>query len=160
MENQEFVKNRSPLEYLKILFMRKWLLITPIFAGIVFSIVACFLLPPTYESSTVILVEEEKVINPLIQGLAVSTSVAQRMRTLKEQILSWNSLLALIKKLDLAKNIETQLQFERLVALLRRNISVNMRSTNLIKISYLDPSPGKAQLVTKTLTDIFIDENM
>lgn len=160
MENQEFVKYRGPLEYTKILFRRKWLFISPIFVGFILSIVACFILPPTYESSTVILVEEEKIINPLIEGLAVSSSVAQRMQTLREQILSWKSLVELTKKLKLAEDVKTQGQFEGLIASLRKNIIVQMRGPNLIKLSFYDQKPEKAQIVTKTLTDIFIEENM
>ena len=160
MENQEFVKNRSPLEVLKVLFRRKWLFITPVFLGVVLSIIACFTLPPTFESSTVILVEEEKIINPLIEGLAVSTSVAERIRTLREQILSWNSLVTLTKKLDLAKDVQSQAQFEGLILGLRRNILVQLGGPNIIRISYFGDTPEKTQLITKTLTDIFIDENM
>lgn len=160
MEDQEFVKYRNPIEYCKVFFRRKWLFIAPVFVGFVLSIIACFLLPRTYESSTVILVEEEKVINPLIEGLAVSTSVATRMRTLKEQILSWNSLVKLTKELNLARNVGNQLQFEDLIARLRKNIVVSMRGPNLVKLTYFDRIPEQTQLVTKTLTDIFIDENM
>jgi uncharacterized protein involved in exopolysaccharide biosynthesis len=160
MENQEFTKYRSPLDYFKIIFRRKWLFITPIFFGLVISIILCFLLPPTYRSSTVILVEEEKIINPLIQGLAVSTSVAQRMRTLKEQILSWRSLVELVKKLNLDKDVRNQAQFEKLIARLRKNIVVQMRGPNLIKLSYFGKEPQITQLITQTITDIFIKENM
>lgn len=160
MRNSEFVKYQNPFDYLKVFFRRKWLLIAPLFAGLVISVIAAFTLAPTYESSTIILVEEEKIINPLIHGLAVSTSVVQRMRTLKEQILSWDSLVKLTKQLSLDKNIETQSQFEDLIARLRRNIQVQLRGPTLIKLSYQDKEPGQAQLVTKTITDIFIDENM
>jgi len=160
MENQEFLRYRNPIDYLKIFFRKKWLFLTPVFLGFVLSIIACLLLPPTYESSTLILVEEEKIINPLIQGLAVSTSVSQRMRTLREQILSWKSLVELTKKLNLAKDIETQWQFEILIAGLRRNIFVQMQGPNLIRLSYHGENPEKTQLITKTLTDIFIKENM
>ncbi len=160
METQEFVKYRNPVEYLKIFFRRKWLFITPVFIGLILSIIASFLLPPTYESSTVILVEEEKIINPLIQGLAVSTSLAQRMRTIKEQILSWNSLVQLTKKLNLTNDVTNQSQFESLISSLRKNIVVQMRGPNLIRVSYYGENPEKTQIVTKTLTDIFIDENM
>lgn len=97
MENKEFAKFKNPMDYVKIIFRRKWFFIAPVFIGFVFSIVACFLLTPTYESNTLILVEEEKIINPLIQGLAVSTSAAQRMQSLREQLLGWNSLVELTK---------------------------------------------------------------
>lgn len=160
MDTQEFVKYRNPVEYLKIFFRRKWLFMSPVFIGFVLSVIACFLLPPTYESSTVILVQEEKIINPLIQGLAVSTSVAQRMRTLKEQILSWRSLVELTKKLNLANEVKSQGQFENLIENLRKNILVQMKGPSLIKVSYRSDKPERAQLVTKTLTDIFVDQNM
>ncbi|MFC1709549.1 GNVR domain-containing protein [Candidatus Omnitrophota bacterium] len=157
---EEFTKYRSPLEYVRVIFRRKWCFITPIFLGLVFSIVACFMLPPTYESGTVILVEEEKIINPLIQGLAVSTSVAQRMRTIKEQILSWRSLVELTKKLELAKDVKNQLQYEGLIKSLRDNIVVSLRGSNLIKLSYFGGDPERTHLIAKTLTDIFVEENM
>lgn len=160
MENQEFTKTRGPTEYLKIFFRRKWLFIIPVYIGFVLSIGACLLLAPTYESETLILVEEEKIINPLIQGLAVSTSAAQRMQTIREQILGWNSLVELTKKLNLAKDAATQKSFEDLILNLRRNIYVQMRSPNIIKISYFGKEPHETQLITKTLTDILVDQNM
>ncbi|MDP2923077.1 MAG: GNVR domain-containing protein [Candidatus Omnitrophota bacterium] len=160
MENQEFTRLRNPVEYLKVFFRRKWLFITPLFLGLVIGIIACFVLPPKYESATVILVEEEKIINPLIQGLAISTSVADRMRTLKEQIMGWNSLVSLTKKLNLAKDVKSQWEFEQLILGLRRNINVQMRVPNLIKIFYYGSNPAETQLITKTLTDNLVEENM
>lgn len=160
MENYEEINKRNPIDYLKIFFRRKWLFISPVFIGFVISIIACFLLPPTYQSSTVILVEEEKIINPLIQGLAVSTSVAHRMRTLREQLLSWNSIVELTEKLKLAKDVKTQKQFEALIKGIRRRIVVRMRGPNIIRLAYFSKNPEETQLVTKTLTDILIEKNL
>ena len=160
MENRESTKFQNPMEYLKVFFRRKWLFITPVFIGLVFGIVASFLLPPTYQSYTLILVEEEKIINPLIQGLAVSTSAVQRMQTIKEQLLGWNSLVELTKKLNLARSVQTQYEFEKLILSLRKRISVMMRGTNIIQISFYDQNPALTQLVTRTLTDILVEENM
>lgn len=160
MDTQEFVKYRHPMEYLKVFFRRKWLLITPVFFGLVLGIVACFILPPAWQSSTIILVEEEKIINPLIQNLAVSTTAVQRMQSIREIILGWNSLVDLTKKLDLAKNVQSQLGFEQLIMSLRKNIVVQMRQPNIIVISYIGNEPKKTQLITKTLTDILVERNM
>lgn len=160
MEIQEFVKTRNPMEYLKIFFRRKWLLIIPIFVGFVLSTALAFLMPPTYKSDTVILVQEEKTVNPLMQGLAVSTSVADRMRTLKEQILSWNSMVELIKKLDLAKDTANPAGLESLISELKDNIDFNMSGLNLIKISCLGKDPVIAQRMAETLTSILIEQNM
>lgn len=160
MESQMSSRYQNPMEYLKMFFRRKWLFIAPLSAGLVVGIIACFVLPPTYESNTLILVEEEKIINPLIQGLAVSTTASQRMETIREQLLGWNSLVDLTKRLNLAKEVNSQLQFENLIMDLRKNISIKMRQPNIIKIAYFDKEPERTRLVTKTLADILVDENM
>ncbi len=98
----------NPLDYVKIVFRRKWLIIIPAIIGIAGGVIAGNTLPKMYESSTLILVEEGRVINPLIQGLAVSTSVAQRLSMLREQILGWDRILQLIKSLDLDRDVKSQ----------------------------------------------------
>ncbi|MFH1413468.1 MAG: GNVR domain-containing protein [Candidatus Omnitrophota bacterium] len=160
MENQEVSKFRNPLEYLRVFFRRKWLFASPIFVCLVISIMACFLLPPLYESSTTIMVEEEKIINPLIQNLAISTAASQRMDSIREVLLGWNSLVELTSRLDLAKNIKTQVDFEGFIEDLRDNISVRMKQWNVIVISYVGGDPQQTQLVAETLTDILVSRNM
>lgn len=160
MEENVVSKFRNPLEYLKLIFRRKWFFIGSGFAGLVLGICACFIIPPAYESNTLILIEEEKMINPLIQGLAVSTSTATRMQNIREQLLGWNSLVELTKKLNLAKNVKNQFGYEKLILGLRRDIYVKMMGPNLIRISYLGKTPEETRLVTKTLTDILVSENM
>lgn len=159
MQTQEFIRNRNPMEYLKLFFRRKWFLIIPAFIGCMAGIIACLILPRTYESYTVVLVKEEKILNPLIQGLAVSTNVTQRMQTIKEQLLGWHSLVELTKKLNLAKDIRSQIDFENLILALRRNIQVRMYGPMLIRMSYQSKDPREAQMVVQTLSDILIEEN-
>ncbi|MFA5143030.1 MAG: GNVR domain-containing protein [Candidatus Omnitrophota bacterium] len=153
-------KQLMPLDYVKIFFRRKWFIIIPTVAGIIISIIAGNILPKKFEASTLILVEEGRIINPLIQGIAVSTSTAQRLAVLREQILGWDRLIQLIKSLDLAKGIRTQSQFENLVKELRKNINVRLRGASIISISYEGGNPAEAQNIVKTITDIFISENL
>jgi len=160
MENQATAKYQNPLAYLKLFFRRKWFFITPLFIGAVLGIVAFFIVPPNYESYTLILVEEQRTLNPLIQDLAVSTSVVQRLQMIREQLLGWNNLVDLVKKLNLAKDIENQVQFEDLIKSLRKKIDVNMGIQNIIRLGYKSKDPQEAFLVAKTLTDAFIEENM
>jgi len=157
-ENIQTQKN--PADYLKIFFRRKWFIIIPAVIGIVGGIIAGNMLPKVYEASTLILVEEGRIINPLIQGLAVSSSTAQRLQVLREQILGWDRILQLIKALDLAKDVKTQWQFEGLVKKLRKNIEVSLKGSSLIRISYEGQNPLEAQNIVKTITDIFIAENL
>lgn len=160
MDNTESSAKQNPIDFLKIFFRRRWLFIAPTFVGMVLGIVACFLIPRAYEANSLILVEEEKIVNPMIQGLAVSTSMVERMQTIKEILLGWNSLVELTKKLNLSKDIQNQAQFEQLIMSLRRNISIQMRGLNIIKIAYTGKNPEETRLITQTLGEILVDENM
>ncbi len=160
METPVSTRYQNPMDYFKILFRRKYFIILPAYAGLVLGIVACLLLPPTWQSSTILLVEDEKIINPLIQNLAVSTSAKQRMESIREVILSWNSLVDLARKLGLDRKVTNQEGFEALIKGLRNNIQVQMRPPNVVVLSYLGATPQETQLVAKSLTDILIERNM
>jgi tyrosine-protein kinase Etk/Wzc len=74
--------------------------------------------------------------------------------------LGWNSLVELTQKLNLAKNVQNQLQFEEFIKTLREKIDVGMRQSNMISIAYSSKDPQEAQRVTQTLTDILIKRNL
>ena len=149
-----------PIRYAKIFFRRKWLLLIPAVIAIVAGIVIGALLPKTYQSYSVVMIEEEKTLNPLISGIAVSADVVSRMRNIREQILGWNSLVQLVERLHLARDVKSQYDFEQLVLELRRRINVRMQGPNLIKISYTSARPAEAKKVVQTVNDIFVEENM
>lgn len=157
---QQTNTQKNPMDYLKIFFRRKWLIIIPAVIGIVGGIIAGNVLPKEYEASTLILIEEGKIINPLIQGLAVSTSIAQRTAVLREQIVGWDRLVQLIKSLNLAKDVKSQQQFENLIRKLRKSIAVELRGPQIVRISYDGKDPAEAQSIVRTITDIFIAENL
>jgi len=52
------------------------------------------------------------------------------------------------------------MQFENLIMDLRKNIGVQMRGSNIIKISYFGRDPEQTQLIARTLADNLVDENM
>jgi capsular polysaccharide biosynthesis protein len=168
METEGIGKYHNPIDYLKIVFRRKWMIITPTFMGLVFGIMACFLIAPKWTSSTIIQVEEEKTVNPLIQNLTVSTSAFRRMQGIREILLGWTSLVELTQKLGLDKHIHSQEQYEQFILGLRKNIKVELTGTdsettpvsNIIKISYEGYKPHETYLVTKTLTDILMEKNL
>ncbi len=150
----------SLLSYLKIFFRRKELLIIPAFIGLVLGVCAGITLPKKYRSETVILVQEAKSDNPLFSKLAVSTTVSQRLAGLKESILGWNSLVELVKRLNMDRDIKNKMEFENLILGLRNAIMIRLRGQNIINLAYEGENPEKTQAVVKTITDIFIDRNI
>jgi len=150
--------NHGLMEYLKVFFRRKWFIIIPPFIGLVLGICSSMLLPKEYESSMKFLVEEEKNDNPLLSNIAVSTSVAERVQTIKETMLGWDSLNELIKRLHLDKKIHSQVELEQAIKRLQDQIEFKPDG-NIIQISYISTDPNQAKEVVKNVTDIFIGRN-
>ncbi len=150
----------SPINYLKIFFRRKELVLIPAFIGLVFGISTGILLPKKYRSNTIILVQEGKTDNPLFSKLAVSTTVEQRLAGIRESILGWNSLVELVKRLELDKDVKTKAEFERLILRLKRDMKINLRGSNVLYLTYIGKEPELTQAVVKNITDIFIDRNV
>ncbi len=147
--------------YLNVLWRRKWLIIVPTVILGLGAFVGSNFIPKEYVSHTTILVEEQKLMNPLISGLAVSSSVYNRLPATKEQILSWNSMLALVKKLGLDKGITTREELEKLINELRKNIYVTMpKNKSVVIISFRGKDPVMVRDVVKTIADNFIAQNL
>lgn len=146
--------------YLKIVFRRQELLLTTTFAGLILGICLAFLLPREYKASTIILVQEGKTDNPMFSNLAIATTVQQRMEAIRESILGWDSMVELIRRLDLGREARSRAQFEGLIENLRRDISIRLKGTSLIYLDYLGKDPVTTQAVVKNLTDILIEKNI
>ncbi len=150
----------SVMSYLKIFFRRKWLFIIPVYAGLIFGVCAGIVLPKKYLSSTIILVEEGKSDNPLFNNLAVSTTVTQRMTAIQESMLGWNSLVKLVKRLNMDSLVKTPQDLEKLILGIRKDIIIKLRDKNIIDLSYIGTEPEQTQAVVKNITEIFIERNV
>jgi uncharacterized protein involved in exopolysaccharide biosynthesis len=149
----------SPMFLLKVFFRRKEMVIIPAFIGLVIGICSGMLLPKKFVSSTVLMVEEGKTDNPLFNNLAVSSTVGQRLNTISESMLGWNSLVELVKRLNLDKDVKSPAQFEHLVLGIRRDMIINLRGQNIIALSYIGDTPEITQSIVRNVTEIFIERN-
>jgi polysaccharide biosynthesis transport protein len=147
-------------EYYYMALRHKMWFVSIITASVLISSVIAFSMPKIFRAETVLLVEGEKLLNPLISGLAVAPSVAARMRTLREDLLSWQRLLLLVEKLKLDKGIKSPIEQERLMKKLRENITIKLRGQDIITIFYEGEDPKSAQNIVQTLSDIIIDGNL
>ena len=147
-------------DYMHIFFRRKWLFAIPFVIIICGAIIATFSMPRVYQARAIILVEEGKMLNPLLKNLAVSTTVSQKMGALREEILGWPHMVQLVEKLGLDKEARTPLEFEGLILKIRQNISLQMKGNNIVTISYQSEDPNSTQELVNTLCDILIARNI
>jgi uncharacterized protein involved in exopolysaccharide biosynthesis len=148
-------------DYLAIGLRRKRFFLAPVLAALAVAALICLFAPRVYEARALIAVQHEKLINPLIQGLAMPTAIGERLATLREEILSWSNLTRLIKahQLDAKIPANNPVRFERLVRDLRRDIKVKMKNDWLIQVSYEGRDRAKVQEVVNSLTDIVMDRD-
>lgn len=147
-------------EYYYMLLRHKVAFFMIICLCLIVATTMAFTMPKVYRAETVLLVEGESILNPLISGLAITPSAFARLRTLREELLSWQRITLLVEKLELDKNITSPIEYERLINKIRASISIQMRGGDLIIISYEGPNPKKNQQIVKTLADIIIEGNI
>ena len=152
-------------DYLGIAKRRKWLLVIP---PIVFGLVAysvTFLLNPKYTSTTLVLVEGQKVATNLVQP-AVTEDLNERLLTMKEQILSRSRLEPVMKKFGLYSGELNKRPMEDLIDQMRSNIQVDVihgakeGSTTGFYISFTADNAKMAQDICAEITSFFMEENL
>lgn len=154
-------------DYLQIIFHRRWFFMMPFVIVFFTATIGSFFLPKYYKSSVLILVEEEKPVNPLATKetayisptTGLPPTLVEQLKTLTEKILSYPHLLVLVKTLGLDKGVTDQIAYERLLSGVRKRSDVRMRSPDVFQISYEDKDPVVSRDVVRTLIKIFIDEN-
>src|SRR5262245_41422496 len=89
-------------DHVEIFWRRKWWLLTPLMLGLVAGYVACFFIPPSYQSSILILIKPQEVSISYVTP-TVPRPVADRLRTISQRIGSRTNLSKIIKEYNLYK---------------------------------------------------------
>ncbi|MFC1514968.1 GNVR domain-containing protein [Candidatus Omnitrophota bacterium] len=147
-------------QYTRMIMRRKWFFVIPLILISISFLVASFFLPKVYEARAIILIEEKAAVNPLLGELAGSRTVKQRLNGLREQILAWPRLFQLVERLELNNNIDSPIQLEALIRDIRSRIDLQMRSDEIVVISFQGENPKKTQTLVNTLCDILIQRNV
>jgi len=147
-------------DYLAIVLRRRWYFVVPCAAIVTIAMITGVFLPRIYRAETLLMVQDQQVINPLMQGLAVSTPVSERLRVLREELLSWTSLSRLVREMGMDKRAKAPVAFEKLIKGLQEDIVVGMRGRDLVTISYEHEDPRLAQRLVNSITTIYMDRNV
>jgi polysaccharide chain length determinant protein (PEP-CTERM system associated) len=117
-------------------------------------------MPKTYTAAATILVDEKNIIQPLMEGAAVTTEVSDRSKMVK-QIVHGRKLMTDIMEYSgwLKGNPSPEDQDRLHKKLIRRTQIVNI-GNNLIKIEYQDENPERAQLTAQKMAELFIDQSL
>ena len=155
-------------QYLEIALRRKWYIIIPLVCSLVISFGLYKYLPKVYKATTVILVQPQRVPEAYVRS-TVTDSVAGRLNTISEEILSRTRLEKVIQELNLYPDLLKERPMEGIIETMRKNIEIKINQNprrdrgehqNSFSISFLGKEPSTVMMVTNKLASLFIEENL
>ena len=151
---------------LGILLRRRWFIIIPFCLSMITGIYFALTLPKIYSSSTLILIQPQRVPTDYVRSI-VSVGVEARISTISQQIMSRTNLEKIIEQFNLFSGPEYKNIFmEDRLAILRKSISVDVtrssrdRDTDSFSITVKGEDPENTAKIANTLASFFIDENL
>jgi len=164
---EEQQESSEPIDFTEIkgiVRRRRWQFLVPFFCGWLLVWGVSWLIPSTYRSGTLILVEQPSVPEKYVVS-NIDTGIQQQLDSITQQILSRTRLLRIIDSLGLYAEDRKHKSQDELVEQMRKNIEIELshgddRKLSAFNIYYANSDPKMAQLATAELANLFIAENL
>jgi polysaccharide biosynthesis transport protein len=143
---------------------RRWQFLLPFFCAWALVWGASWLIPSTYQSGTLILVEQPSVPEKYVVS-NIDTDIQHQLDSITQQILSRTRLLRIIDSLGLYTEERKHKSDDELVAKMSKDIDIELshgddRKLSAFNIYYANRNPKMAQAATAELANLFITENL
>lgn len=143
---------------------RRWQFLVPFFCGWLLVWGASWVIPSTYRSGTLILVEQPSVPAKYVES-NIDSDIQHQLDSITQQILSRTRLLRIIDSLGLYAEERKHKGPDELVEKMRKDIEIELthsddRKLSSFNIYYASRDPKMAQQATSELANLFIKENL
>lgn len=164
---EELQESHEPIDFTEIkgiVRRRRWQFIVPFFCGWALVWGASWLIPSTYRSGTLILVEQPSVPEKYVVS-NIDSGIQQQLDSITQQILSRTRLVRIIDALGLYPEERKHKSPDDLVEKMRKDIEIELshgddKKLSAFNIYYENRDPKMAQLATAELANLFITENL
>jgi polysaccharide chain length determinant protein (PEP-CTERM system associated) len=166
MSSQNLSPSLAPVDYWHMVLRKKWLVLAIFFACVMGGGILCVVWPASYRSSTLILVESQKIPEDYVKAL-IGPNIEERLNSIQQQVMSRTLLTQMIQEFDLYPDAVRRDGNEAVIEHLRKDIRVTTSVTHSARgtvdafaISFAHQNPQIAMKVTAKLASQFIDENL
>ena len=139
----------------------------------VLTILLAVLLPSTYRSTAIILIEQQEIPQELVRSV-ITSFADQRVQVISQRVMTTQNLITLIDRYDLYPKVRQKQPREVLLEQMRDDIGMKMISADVIdprsgrptqatiafSVSYQSESPDLALKVANDLTSLYLNENL
>jgi polysaccharide chain length determinant protein (PEP-CTERM system associated) len=115
--------------------------------------------PKKYFAATTILVSEDNIIQQLMEGRAVTTSVSDRAVIAREVVFSRKVMHNILELGGWLADNPSPAERDRRADEIEARTLIGAPRENLIRIQYWDTDPERAHLVTQRFADLFMSES-
>lgn len=155
-------RQRTPGEYARILWKRKWLILLPTLAIASAITWVVMRLPDVYESSTLIVVKPSTIPTAVVPAMS-EDMLTRQLTSISQVVTSRSSLQPLVEKYRLYEAERSANEgMEAVIDRMRRDIKVELNTTrnditNGFNITYRGRDPRSTQVVTAELASKYIN---
>jgi polysaccharide chain length determinant protein (PEP-CTERM system associated) len=149
----------TPDDIAGIAWRRKWFLLSIVSVMTTAAILFALRLPDLYQSETLILVVPQRVPESYVRS-TVTMRIEDRLRSLRQQLLSRSNLERIIKDFGLFPQEINKRPMESIVETMRQQVTIDTVREDAFKITYTADTPRTAMIVADRLAAMFIDENL
>jgi uncharacterized protein involved in exopolysaccharide biosynthesis len=150
-------------DYVEILRRRIWYLVIPFLLIMIGTVLYATFAPRIYKASTMILVTPQKVPEDFVRS-TVTSGIEERLQSIAQEVMSRTRLEQVISELRLYQNESKKLTREEVVALMQKDIKVELPSKRSEKgyfsIGFTGKDPNTVTTVANRLASLFIEENL
>ncbi|MDA8134490.1 MAG: Wzz/FepE/Etk N-terminal domain-containing protein [Desulfobacteraceae bacterium] len=152
----------KPDQILEIIIRRRWFILIPFCITMTLGLFYTLTAGKTYEASTLILVQPQRVPTNYVRSVVTST-INERISTISQQILSRSNLEKIIEQFGLFADAKG-MYLEDQVAALRKRVQVKIERTRsdaeAFSIVFQGDDPQTVMRIANTLASFFMDENL
>ncbi|MSQ67913.1 MAG: lipopolysaccharide biosynthesis protein [Gammaproteobacteria bacterium] len=160
-------------EFIKIA-RRRHLLLSAVGGGTLFlALLFALLLPPTYRSNAVVLIEKQEIPPDLVRS-TVTSYADQRIQVISQRVMTSENLTSIIQKYNLYEKKRRREPLETVLEDMRGEISRQMiradvldpvlgravSATIAFRLSFVNQSPSIAQQVVNEIVSLYLNENL
>jgi uncharacterized protein involved in exopolysaccharide biosynthesis len=159
-------------EYFRIIKRRKWLAGGIAAIAIGGASAVAFLLPPKYQSTATILIEEPAVSDDLTKA-ANANFADQRLQLIQQRVMTTDKLIEVIDRLGLYRDVRQVAPANQLADDMRSRIVMRLvgsdstdakngraaRASTAFTVSFTSGDPAVAQQVVREVVDLYLAEN-
>src|SRR4051812_15943749 len=153
------------LSIARMLWNRRWLILSFWVIGSLLAFAIALLLPSVYRAEAVVLVDSQKIPESFVSA-TVSGDVADRLALITQTIMTSDRLLDTVHQFDLYGKERSRLTQEDLLRRMRDDISVNFEKNwtgdrmKAFRLGYQGPNAKVVTAVANRLASLYVEENV